>query len=136
MSDGTHNAASSAKPSYRRVVSRSSPDPHPSEKRLVAPDQNALATVDHPVPLRAFVELAEHDHAPALVAVAAGHAFALLARHSFDLADYSPAAGLDLLERWAPLAGRVPVYRLSRRRDFDDLPATCALLRPLLDVRQ
>ena len=49
-----------------------------SEKRLVAPDQNSLATVDDPVPLRAIVELAEHDDAPALVAVAASHAFALL----------------------------------------------------------
>ena len=104
-----------------------------SSKRLVVPADNALLMAELPVPLCAVVELVDGDSAPALARLDGGATFELLARNCFDLPDDDPAAGMTLLERWAPLAGRLEAYRLWRRMDFGDLTAVGEALRPLLD---
>ena len=105
-----------------------------SAKRLVSPSDNALVVAEAPTRLLAVVELVEStDERPALVRLDGGESFELLARNSFDLPDDSPTAGIALLDRWTPLASRVPAYRLTRRHDLSELGATSALLDPLLD---
>ncbi len=105
-----------------------------SAKRLVSPADNALAVAEAPSRLLAVVELVEsNDPRPTLVRLDGGEGFELLARNSFDLPDDSPSAGITLLDRWTPLASRVPAYRLMRRDALDELSATGALLDPLLD---
>ncbi|MGD9703396.1 MAG: hypothetical protein AB7Q42_00435 [Acidimicrobiia bacterium] len=104
-----------------------------SSKRLLSPMDNALPTAQQPLLLRAVVELLEGTGSPSLIRLDGGASFELLARSSFDLPDDTVMAGLRLLERWAPLAGRVECYRLVRRFDLDALRDIGDVLRPLLD---
>ena len=106
---------------------------HWSSKRLLVPAMNGLHPATAPAPLRAVVELVEGGDDPELRRLDGGATFELLARHSFDLPDPGASAGITMLERWAPLAGRVDAYRLTRPFDLSQLDAVCALLRPLLD---
>lgn len=106
---------------------------HWSSKRLLMPMANGLEQATAPAPLRAIVELVEGGVSPELIRLDGGATFELLARNSFDLPDDRPTAGLATLERWAPLAGRVAAYRLTRPFDLDQLTAVCELLKPLLD---
>jgi len=104
-----------------------------SDKRLVVPADNGLTVAEAPAPLAAVVRLARGDGPASLRRLDQGVAFEVLARNCFDLPDESPTAGLELLDRWAPLSAAVPTFELSRRFDLDELGAACDLLAPLLD---
>jgi hypothetical protein len=80
----------------------------------------------------AIVELAEPSDDLRLEPVGAAEAFTVVARHSFDLPDPSPAAGIRALDKWAPVVDTIPVWRLHRPFDFARLPEVVDVLSGLL----
>ncbi len=102
-----------------------------SEKRLVDPTRNGVAVGRVARRLVALVAL-EWSDAPVLRPLDGGEAFTLLARHSFDLPDDSPGAGLALLERWSPLAAVLPAHVLERPADLQRIDEIVDLVATLI----
>lgn len=102
-----------------------------SEKRLLDPTGNGVTVGRSARPLVGLVAL-EWGDVTALRAIDGGETFTHLARHCFDLPDDTPGAGLALLERWGPLAGRLPGHVLVRPRELDRVHEVAAELATLL----
>jgi len=103
-----------------------------SAKRVVAARDNRLEVVTGPIPLQSVVLLAEHEAAPTLDAVTGAEAFMLLREHSFDPPTAGPTAGIDLLDRWGPVADSCKFWRLRRHKSFESLPDIVNVLQPLI----